>query len=59
MANIMGFISTFLSPGSGEQTLPPPRLPEDLGDRLDYDLVGLTDSDAMWYYEIRRWRGRD
>jgi hypothetical protein len=60
MANIMGMLSIFLTPGSAERTSPPPpRLPEDFRDRLDHDLVGLSDSDAMWYYEIRKWRGRD
>ena len=59
MANIIGIISTLLSPESAERSLPPPRVPEDFADRLEYDLVGLSDSDAMWYYELRKWRGRD
>lgn len=39
---------------------PLPAPPEDpIHDRLDHDLVGLSDIDAMWYYERRQWRGRD
>jgi hypothetical protein len=28
-------------------------------DRIYHDLIGLSDTDAMWYYELRKWRGRD
>jgi hypothetical protein len=59
MANIIGMLSTFLAPGFAREAPPPPDLPENFNDRLDWDLVGLSDSDAMWYYEIRKWRGRD
>jgi hypothetical protein len=59
MANIRGMISTLLSPGFAREIVPPPPPPDDLTDRLDYDLVGLSDTDAMWYYELRKWRGRD
>ena len=58
MANIRGMISTYLTPGLAQEQLPLPKAPEDF-DRLDHDLIGLSDSDAMWYYEVRRWRGRD
>ena len=61
MANIRGMLSTLLSPGLAKEVVPPPppTPPEDRNDRLDYDLIGLSDSDAMWYYEVRKWRGRD
>jgi hypothetical protein len=59
MANIREMISTFLTPGFSRETVPPPKLPEDFSDRLDRDLIGLSDTDAMWYYELRKWRGRD
>ena len=59
MANIRGMLSTFLAPGSAKEAVPPPKLKDDFIDRLDHDLIGLSDSDAMWYYEARRWRGRD
>ena len=58
MTNIREMLSTFLTPGPSRE-VPPLPLPEGLGDRLDHDIVGLSDSDAMWYYEVRRWRGRD
>jgi hypothetical protein len=58
MANIKDMLSTFVTPKfDGE--IPSPKLPGDFGDRLDHDLIGLSDNDAMWYYEVRRWRGRD
>lgn len=59
MATIRGMISTFLIPGTAKEVAPPPKLPEDCIDRLDHDLIGLSDTDAMWYYELRKWRGRD
>jgi hypothetical protein len=58
MANIREMLSSFLSPGLTKE-MPPPRPPEDLVDRLDHDVIGLSDIDAMWYYELRKWRGRD
>jgi hypothetical protein len=51
-------LSSFLSPGLTKET-PPPLPTEHLIDRLDHDLIGLSDADAMWYYERRKWRGRD
>jgi hypothetical protein len=59
MANIREMISTFLAPGFAKEVVLPPKLAEDFTDRLDHDLIGLSDSDAMWYYELRKWRGRD
>lgn len=34
-------------------------LPEGRTDRIERDLTGLSDIDAVWYYEMRKWRGRD
>lgn len=59
MANIREMLSTFLAPGLAKEPVPPPRLPDDFTDRLEHDLIGLSDTDAMWYYELRKWRGRD
>jgi hypothetical protein len=66
MANIIGMISTLLAPGfhtevpsSFHTEVPSSRPAEDFHDRLDHDLIGVSDSDAMWYYEMRKWRGRD
>lgn len=58
MANIREMLASLLSPELAKGTPPPPPA-ENLIDRLDHDLVGLSDTDAMWYYELRKWRGRD
>jgi hypothetical protein len=55
MANIMTLLSTLLNPGPAKEPVPA----EGPLDRIDYDLMGLSDTDAMWYYERRHWQGRD
>jgi hypothetical protein len=58
MANIKTMLSTILNPGSpNDAHLPMPH--EGQADRFYHDLIGLSDTDAMWYYELRKWRGRD
>jgi hypothetical protein len=58
MTNIKSMLFTVLSSVSHHQE--PARLPpEGVPDRIHHDLIGLSDADAMWYYERRRWRGRD
>lgn len=58
MANIREML--FLLKPRFAEAPPLPAPPEDpVLDRLDLDLVGLSDADAMWYYERRHWRGRD
>ena len=59
MLNIRSIISSVLNPVPPAVLSPLPVLSEDQPDRIDIDLVGLSDMDAMWYYETRRWRGRD
>jgi hypothetical protein len=57
MANIRTMLSTLLDTGFAKEAPPPPV--EGRLDRIDHDLIGLSDSDAIWYYERRNWRGRD
>jgi len=58
MTNIKTILFAFLN-----TTLPKdgllPASPEGQPDRIYHDLIGLSDTDAMWYYELRKWRGRD
>jgi hypothetical protein len=49
---------TVLSSVSNHQEVAPPP-PESQPDRIHFDLIGLSDADAMWYYERRKWQGRD
>jgi hypothetical protein len=55
MANIKTLLSALLKPGSAKEPAPA----EGPLDRIHHDLIGLSDTDAMWYYERRKWRGRD
>jgi hypothetical protein len=59
MANIKTMLSTLLANGFAKEARPPLMPAEGLIDRIDYDLVGLSDTDAMWYFERRKWQGRD
>jgi hypothetical protein len=59
MANIKTLLSTLLRPGFAREAAQAPVLDEDRLDRIEYDLIGHSDTDAMWYYELRKWRGRD
>lgn len=59
MLNIRSIFSSVLNPVAPAVLSPLPVPPEDQPDRIEVDLVGLSDMDAMWYYETRRWRGRD
>ena len=59
MANIKTFLATVLNPGFAREPKLPTTPAEGRFDRIDYDLIGLSDTDAMWYYEVRKWRGRD
>lgn len=59
MLNIRCMLSAVLHPALPADLPPPPIPPEAEPDRLHFDLLGLSDTDAMWYYEMRRWRGRD
>jgi hypothetical protein len=56
MAYIKSAFSSLLRAALPKVALQP--LPEGV-DRVDHDLTGLSDMDALWYYETRRWRGRD
>lgn len=58
MTIIREVLSTLLGTGSATGAQFPQR-PEGRVDRLDRDVIGLSDSDAMWYYERRKWLGRD
>jgi hypothetical protein len=58
MTIIREMLSTLLGTGTAVEAPSSPR-PESRVDRLDRDVIGLSDSDAMWYYERRNWRGRD
>lgn len=58
MANIKSILLTMLS-FVFHQHEPAPLPAEGQPDRLHYDLIGLCDADAMWYYERRKWQGRD
>lgn len=59
MLNIRSKLSAVLSPVLQAALPPAPVLPEAESDRLTFDVIGLSDTDAIWYYETRRWRGRD
>ena len=58
MLSIRSILSTVLHPVPATDEPPPPVPPEATPDRIHFDLLGLSDMDAMWYYETRRWRGR-
>ncbi|QIG47237.1 hypothetical protein G5V57_05540 [Nordella sp. HKS 07] len=59
MLNIRSMLSAVLHPVHPAD-LPPPHVPpEEWPDRIDFDLQSASDTDAMWYYEMRKWRGRD
>lgn len=59
MLNIRSILSTVLSPAPPTDIPPSPDPSDDWPDRIHFDLLGASDTDAMWYYEMRRWRGRD
>ncbi|WP_119269982.1 hypothetical protein [Taklimakanibacter deserti] len=59
MANIQTLLSTLLGPGFAKEAARAPMPAEGRLDRIEHDLIGLSDTDAMWYYELRKWRGRD
>ena len=56
MANIRSMLTNLLGNNSAKTVTPPVN---DRLDRIHYDLVGASEADSMWYYERRRWRGRD
>lgn len=58
MANIITTLSNLLNAAFSKEA-PLPASPEGQADRIYHDLIGLSDTDAMWYYERRKWRGRD
>lgn len=58
MTNIRAVLSAIVSPTPPKDALLPAP-PEAQPDRIYRDLIGLSDTDAMWYYELRKWRGRD
>jgi hypothetical protein len=58
MTNIRAMLSTILSPAFPRGRTPSTP-PEGQFDRIYHDLIGLSDTDAMWYYELRKWRGMD
>jgi hypothetical protein len=55
MTNIRTMLSAIVPPKDALL----PASPEGQADRIYHDLIGLSDTDAMWYYELRKWRGRD
>lgn len=59
MLNIRSILSAVLRPAPAADRPPLPISPENEPDRIHVDLRGLSDTDSMWYYETRRWRGRD
>jgi len=59
MANITRILSGLLNGGSAKRAPLLPGVLDGPRDRIDHELAGLSDTDAMWYYERRRWRGRD
>jgi hypothetical protein len=59
MTNIGRMLSDLLKTDPIKPALPAAPPLEVPRDRIDYDLVGVSDADAMWYYERRMWRGRD
>jgi hypothetical protein len=58
MTNIKTILSAILHPAFPKDA-PLPIPPEGQADRIYHDLIGLSDTDAIWYYELRKWRGRD
>jgi hypothetical protein len=58
MTNIRTMLSTILDPAFPKDA-PLATPSEGQADRIYHDLIGLSDTDAMWYYELRKWRGRD
>jgi hypothetical protein len=50
---------SLLGSGFAKEVAQAPVSAEGRFDRIDHDLIGLSDTDAMWYYEVRKWRGRD
>jgi hypothetical protein len=57
MAYIKSVFSSLLKAVLPKEAFRP--LLESGADRIDHDLTGLSDMDALWYYEKRKWRGRD
>ena len=57
MAYIKSALSSLLNALLPKDAVQP--IPEGGLDRIDHDLIGLSDMDALWYYELRKWRGRD
>jgi hypothetical protein len=58
MTNIRAMLSAIVNSAPPKDALLPAS-PEGQPDRIYHDLIGLSDNDAMWYYESRKWRGRD
>lgn len=58
MTNLATILSTLLRPALPRDA-GSPRPPQDRPERIDHDLIGLSDMDAIGYYESRRWRGRN
>jgi hypothetical protein len=58
MTKIRTMLSAIVNPAPPKDALLPAS-PEGQPDRIYHDLIGLSDTDAMWYYELRKWRGRD
>lgn len=59
MTNLKTALSAILNPSFLREKASSPMLPDTRFDRIDYDLIGASGTDAMWYYELRKWRGRD
>jgi hypothetical protein len=59
MTNLKTALSAILTSRFSKEKAPSPALTDRRFDRIDYDLTGASDTDAMWYYELRKWRGRD
>jgi hypothetical protein len=59
MTNLKTALSAVLGVRFSRERAPSATLPDTRFDRIDLDLVGASDTDAMWYYELRKWRGRD
>lgn len=59
MLSIRSLLSTVLHPAPATNLPSSSATPEVPNDRIHFDLLGVSDTDALWYYETRRWRGRD
>jgi hypothetical protein len=59
MTNLKTALSAVLGVRFSRERASSPTLADARFDRIDLDLIGASDTDAMWYYEMRKWRGRD